>query len=65
MYDIPGATLEAPTLGRRPSEGRGGRKTITIGRDELRLVYQMLNYGTSDDNIDFVDPNPFPVRHHR
>jgi hypothetical protein len=52
MYHIPGVTPEAPTLD-AAFRGRKPQKTITIGRDEMRRVYEMLNYGTSDD-IDFV-----------
>jgi len=52
MYHIPGVTPEAPTL-EAAFHGRKPQKTITIGRDEMKRAYDMLNYGTSDD-IDFV-----------
>jgi len=52
MYHIPGLTPEAPTL---EAAFKGGKykERITITRDDLKRVYDMLNYA-SDDNVDFV-----------
>jgi predicted aconitase len=52
MYHIPGVTPEAPTL-EAAFRGRSALKRVSIGRSELKRVYEMMNYGTSD-SIDFV-----------
>jgi predicted aconitase len=52
MYHIPGVTPEAPTL-EAAFKGNKPKKKITIGRDDLKHAYELLNYGTSSD-IDFV-----------
>ncbi len=52
MYHIPGVTPEAPTL-EAAFKGRKPKRKIVITRDDLRKVYEMMNYGSSDD-IDFV-----------
>jgi len=52
MYHIPGVTPEAPTLG-DAFKGNKHKKKITIDRNDLRRVYEMMNYA-SNDNVDFV-----------
>ncbi|MBN2239861.1 MAG: DUF521 domain-containing protein [Dehalococcoidales bacterium] len=52
MYHIPGMTPEAPTL-EAAFQGEPPEETVAITRDDLRKVYDMLNYGDSDD-VDFV-----------
>ncbi len=52
MYHIPGVTPEAPTL-EAAFKGRKPKKKITIGPEDLKRAYDLLNYGTSDA-IDFV-----------
>jgi hypothetical protein len=52
MYHIPGMTPEAPTLD-AAFQGNEPRETIAITRDDLRRVYDLMNYG-SGDNVDFV-----------
>jgi predicted aconitase len=52
MYHIPGMTPEAPTLeaafgGKKPEE------TVFITRNDLKKMYDMMNYGSRDD-VDFV-----------
>jgi predicted aconitase len=45
-------TPEAPTL-EAAFQGKAPRETISITRRDLRRVYDLLNYGTSDE-VDFV-----------
>jgi predicted aconitase len=52
MYHIPGVTPEAPTLDAAFQGKKPGRR-MSIGRDDLKKVYDMLNYASSDD-VDFV-----------
>lgn len=52
MYHIPGVTPEAPTV-EAAFKGTRYQKKITIERDDLRKVYDMLNVASSD-NVDFV-----------
>jgi predicted aconitase len=52
MYHIPGMTPEAPTL-EAAFQGSKPRETIAITRGDLRRVYELMNYGSSDD-VDFV-----------
>jgi hypothetical protein len=52
MYHIPGMTPEAPTL-EAAFQGKKPKETLIITRDDLKRVYEMMNYGSSD-NIDFV-----------
>jgi predicted aconitase len=52
MYHIPGITPEAPTV-EAAFKGRKYKKKITLGRSDLKRVYDMMNYA-SDDNVDFV-----------
>ncbi|MFC2038256.1 aconitase X [Chloroflexota bacterium] len=52
MYHIPGMTPEAPTL-EAAFQGKKPEETISITRDDLKKVYEMLNYGSSDE-VDFV-----------
>jgi predicted aconitase len=52
MYHIPGMTPEAPTL-EGAFQGKQPKETVVVTRDDLKKVYDMLNYGSSDD-IDFV-----------
>jgi predicted aconitase len=52
MYHIPGVTPEAPTL-EAAFKGRKPQKTIIITRDDLKRVYEMMNYA-SHRNVDFV-----------
>ncbi|MCX7911983.1 MAG: aconitase X catalytic domain-containing protein [Dehalococcoidales bacterium] len=52
MYHIPGITPEAPTL-EAAFQGKKPREVISITRDDLRRVYDMMNYGSRDD-VDFV-----------
>lgn len=52
MYHIPGLTPEAPTL---EAAFKGGKikERIAITREDLRRVYDMLNYAQSED-VDLV-----------
>jgi hypothetical protein len=52
MYHIPGVTPEAPTLEAAFKGGKYKRKVI-ITRGDLRRVYEMMNYASSD-RVDFV-----------
>ncbi len=52
MYHIPGMTPEAPTL-EAAFQGKKPRETISITQRDLKRVYDLMNYGSSDD-IDFV-----------
>ena len=52
MYHIPGMTPEAPTV-EAAFQGKKPKETITITENDLKRVYELMNYGTSDD-IDFV-----------
>jgi len=52
MYHIPGITPEAPTL-EAAFHGKKPKETLIITKNDLRRVYEMMNYGSSD-NIDFV-----------
>jgi predicted aconitase len=52
MYHIPGVTPEAPNL-KAAFKGKKHKKKITIGRSDLKRVYEMMNYASSD-NVDFV-----------
>jgi predicted aconitase len=52
MYHIPGMTPEAPTL-EAAFQGQKPKETVSISRDDLKRVYELMNYGSSDD-IDFV-----------
>lgn len=52
MYHIPGMTPEAPTL-EAAFQGKKPKETVSITRDDLKRVYELMNYGSSDD-IDFV-----------
>jgi len=52
MYHIPGLTPEAPTL-EAAFKGKKPKKKITISRNDLKRVYDLMNYGSSED-IDFV-----------
>ena len=52
MYHIPGITPEAPTL-EAAFKGKKPKQTITIGRRDLKRVYDMMNYA-STEKVDFV-----------
>jgi hypothetical protein len=52
MYHIPGMTPEAPTL-EAAFKGNKPQETVSITRNDLRRVYDMMNYASSDD-VDFV-----------
>ena len=52
MYHIPGITPEAPTL-EAAFKGNQYKKKITISRNDLKRVYDMMTYA-SNDNVDFV-----------
>jgi len=52
MYHIPGLTPEAPTL-EAAFKGNKIKERIVITRQDLRRVYDMLNYA-KDDDVDFV-----------
>jgi hypothetical protein len=52
MYHIPGITPEAPTL-EAAFKGKKYKKKITISRNDLKRVYDLMTYA-SDDNVDFV-----------
>ncbi len=52
MYHIPGMTPEAPTL-EAAFQGEAPKESIAITHRDLRRVYDLLNYGSSDD-VDFV-----------
>ena len=52
MYHIPGMTPEAPTL-EAAFQGKQPKETVAVTKDDLKRVYDLLNYGNSDD-IDFV-----------
>lgn len=52
MYHIPGVTPEAPTL-EAAFKGNQPKKKIMINRDDLKRVYEMMNYA-STENVDFV-----------
>jgi predicted aconitase len=52
MYHIPGLTPEAPTLEAAFQEKKP-QWTVNITRDDLKRVYELMNYGSRDD-IDFV-----------
>ncbi|MGD0661108.1 MAG: aconitase X [Syntrophorhabdales bacterium] len=52
MYHIPGVTPEAPTL-EAAFKGAKPKKKVTIDRNDLKRVYDLLNYGSTED-IDFV-----------
>jgi predicted aconitase len=52
MYHIPGVTPEAPTL-EAAFKGNKPQRKISIGRDDLKKVHDMLNYASCDD-VDFV-----------
>ncbi len=52
MYHIPGVTPEAPTL-EAAFQGKQPRETISITRNDLKRVYELMNYGSRDD-VDFV-----------
>jgi predicted aconitase len=52
MYHIPGMTPEAPTL-EAAFQGKQPLETLAITRADLKRVYDLMNYGSSDD-IDFV-----------
>jgi predicted aconitase len=52
MYHIPGVTPEAPTLEAAFKGGKYKRKVI-ITPGDLRRVYEMMNYASSD-RVDFV-----------
>ncbi|QSX09237.1 DUF521 domain-containing protein [Alkalibacter rhizosphaerae] len=51
MYHVPGLTPEAPTL-EAAFSGNYQRK-IQLGRDDLRKIYDKMNYA-SNDQVDFV-----------
>jgi predicted aconitase len=52
MYHIPGITPEAPTL-EAAFKGKKPKETIGITKDDLKKVYDIMNYGNSQD-VDFV-----------
>ena len=52
MYHIPGVTPEASTL-EAAFKGNKNFQKIIITRDELKRIYDLINYA-SDDNVDFV-----------
>jgi predicted aconitase len=52
MYHIPGITPEAPTL-EAAFQGKKPQETIAITKDDLKKVYDKMNYGNSTD-VDFV-----------
>ena len=52
MYHIPGMTPEAPTL-EAAFQGNKPKETISITDDDIKRVYELMNYGASDE-IDFV-----------
>jgi predicted aconitase len=52
MYHIPGVTPEAPTL-EAAFNGRTHKQKITIDRNDLKRVYDMMNCA-SNDHVDFV-----------
>lgn len=52
MYHIPGMTPEAPTI-EAAFQGKKPKETVSITRYDLKRVYEILNYGASDD-VDFV-----------
>jgi len=52
MYHIPGITPEACTL-EAAFQGKPPAEEVAITRDDLKRVYEMMNYGTSDE-IEFV-----------
>jgi len=52
MYHIPGMTPEAPTL-EAAFQGKKPKEEISITRDDLKRVYELMNYGSGTD-IDFV-----------
>lgn len=52
MYHIPGVTPEAPTL-EAAFKGNQPKKKIMINRNDLKRVYEMMNYA-STENVDFV-----------
>jgi predicted aconitase len=52
MYHIPGVTPEAPTL-EAAFKGNKYKKKIIINRNDLKRVYEMMNYASSDQ-VDFV-----------
>ena len=52
MYHIPGMTPEAPTL-EAAFRGKKPERTLTLNRDDLKRVYELINYATSD-TVDFV-----------
>lgn len=52
MFHIPSVTPEAPTLD-AAFGGRPCARKVTIGRKDLKRVYELLNTSTSDD-VDFV-----------
>jgi predicted aconitase len=52
MYHIPGITPEAPTV-EAAFQGKKPLETVAITRADLKRVYDLMNYGSSND-IDFV-----------
>jgi len=52
MYHIPGVTPEAPTL-EAAFQGKNPQRKIRIDRNDLKKVYEMLNYASTED-VDFV-----------
>jgi predicted aconitase len=52
MYHIPGMTPEAPTL-EAAFKGKKPKETVSINRNDLKKMYDVMNYGSRDD-IDFV-----------
>ncbi len=52
MYHIPGMTPEAPTVEAAFKGNKPARK-ITMDRNDLKRVYEMMNYA-SNDHVDFV-----------
>ncbi len=52
MYHIPGITPEAPTL-EAAFRGNKYKKKVTITRNDLKRVYDMMTVAT-DDHVDFV-----------
>ena len=52
MYHIPGMPPEAPTV-EAAFQNKPPTETVAITRRDLRRVYDLLNYGASDD-VDFV-----------
>ena len=52
MYHIPGITPEAPTL-EAAFKGNKHKKKITIDRNDLKRVYDLMTYA-SNSNVDFV-----------